>query len=48
MMKPIMVGIDGSQAAVERRAGATGLSRCGGASSVKVSGAQALRRCQMR
>jgi hypothetical protein len=33
---------------VERWAGATGLVRWGGCSSVKVSGAQAWRRCQSR
>src|SRR6185369_17250554 len=33
-------------AAVDRCAGATGLSRSGGFSSVKVNGANALRRCQ--
>jgi hypothetical protein len=32
----------------ERRAGATGLVGPGGVSSVKVSGAQAWRRCQLR
>ena len=35
-------------AAAERRAGATGFSGAGGFSSVKVSGAHALRRCQVR
>ena len=35
-------------AAGERRAGATGSLRWGGVSSVKVSGAHALRRCQTR
>ena len=35
-------------AQAERRAGATGLSGAGGFSSVKVSGAQARRRCQVR
>jgi hypothetical protein len=35
-------------AAAERRAGATGLSGAGGSWSVKVSGAQARRRCQVR
>ena len=32
----------------ERLAGATGLARWSGCSSVKVSGAQALRRCRVR
>jgi len=35
-------------AAAERLAGVTGLSGAGGFSSVKVSGAQARRRCQVR
>src|SRR6478736_312282 len=40
--------IEQAAAAAERCAGATGLSRLGGCSSVKVSGAQAWRRCHVR
>ena len=44
----VLVGGFGLGAPAERRAGATGSSGAGGFSSVKVSGAQARRRCQVR